>query len=189
MRCWVQPSPFGDVTVVTTDGGVREISLPSADQPRVERTAPECVVERQLDQWFAGRRHAFDIMLDLARIEGFRRAVLETLVREVPWGETVSYGELAALAGRPAPARAAGSALRHNPIPFVIPCHRVVAAGNRIGGYGGGGEDSLGLKRARCWRAKTSKPFTRSVCPGQGLAGVICPRCAARPRAAAAPPR
>ena len=72
--------------------------------------------------------------------------MLETLAREVPWGEVVSYGELAAIAGRPRAARAVGSAMRNNPIPFVIPCHRVVAAGNKIGGYGGG-RNAVALKR------------------------------------------
>ena len=67
-------------------------------------------------------------------------------MEEVPWGEVVSYGELAGLAGRPRAARAVGSAMRNNPIPFVIPCHRVVAAGNRIGGYGGG-RNAVALKR------------------------------------------
>jgi methylated-DNA-[protein]-cysteine S-methyltransferase len=101
---------------------------------------------RQLDEWFAGRRHRFDLPLDLSEIDGFRRVVLDALVREVPWGEVVSYGELAALAGRPRAARAVGSAMRNNPIPFVIPCHRVIAAGNKIGGYGGG-RDAIALKR------------------------------------------
>ena len=71
---------------------------------------------------------------------------METLAREVGWGETVTYGELADLAGRPRAARAAGSAMRDNPLPFVIPCHRVVAAGGRIGGYGGG-RNAVDLKR------------------------------------------
>ncbi len=66
--------------------------------------------------------------------------------RDVPWGETVTYGELAAIAGRPHAARAVGSAMRNNPLPFVIPCHRVVAAGNKIGGYGGG-RNAIPLKR------------------------------------------
>jgi len=104
-------------------------------------------VARQLDDWFAGKRHDFDFDIDLGDLDGFRRTALEALAREVPWGETVTYGELAALAGKPRAARAAGGAMRHNPIPFVIPCHRVVAAGNRIGGYGGGGADSIALKR------------------------------------------
>ena len=84
--------------------------------------------------------------LDLGDIDGFRRTVLETLVREVGWGETVSYGELAEMAGRPRAARAVGTAMRSNPLPFVIPCHRVVAAGGRIGGYGGG-RNAVALKR------------------------------------------
>src|SRR5262249_11200024 len=103
-------------------------------------------VMRQLDQWFAGKRHAFDLELDLDDIDGFRRTALEILAREVGWGETVTYGELAEMAGRPRAARAAGSAMKDNPIPFVIPCHRVVAAGNRIGGDGGG-RNWVGLKR------------------------------------------
>ena len=145
-RAWRQPSPFGEVTVVLADAGLREISLPGDDQPDVDLTTPDRAVARQLDDWFAARRHAFDLILDLDGIDGFRRTVLETLAREVPWGEVVSYGELAALAGRPRAARAVGSAMRNNPIPFVIPCHRVVAAGHKIGGYGGG-RNSVALKR------------------------------------------
>jgi len=151
MGAWRQPSPFGDETVVSTADGVADISLPADDQPDVEIAAPrtraEKAVARQLEQWFARKRHAFDLPLDLEPIDGFRRTVLETLAREVPWGEVVTYGELAALAGRPRAARAAGSAMRNNPLPFVIPCHRVVAAGNKIGGYGSG-RNAVALKRA-----------------------------------------
>jgi methylated-DNA-[protein]-cysteine S-methyltransferase len=146
VKAWRQPSPYGDLTVVVTDAGVSEISLPGDDQPDVRVTEAERSVARQLDDWFAGKRHAFDLPLDLGEIDGFRREVLDTLAREVPWGEIVSYGELAALAGRPRAARAVGSAMRNNPIPFVIPCHRVVAAGNKIGGYGGG-RNAIALKR------------------------------------------
>ena len=153
MRCWSQPSPFGDITVVVTDAGVREISLPGETTPGT----PDRVVARQLDDWFAARRRAFDLALDLDGIDGFRRTVLETLAREVPWGETVSYGELAGLAGRPSAARAVGSAMRNNPIPFVIPCHRVIAAGNKIGGYGGGC-NAVALKRELLAREGVSIP-------------------------------
>jgi methylated-DNA-[protein]-cysteine S-methyltransferase len=153
MRCWSQPSPFGDVTVVMTDAGVREISLPG----ETTSGTPDRAVARQLDDWFAARRHAFDLTLDLDGIDGFRRTVLETLAREVPWGETVSYGELAGLAGRPRAARAVGSAMRNNPIPFVIPCHRVIAAGNKIGGYGGG-RNAVALKRGLLAREGVSIP-------------------------------
>jgi methylated-DNA-[protein]-cysteine S-methyltransferase len=146
LRSWRQASPYGELTVVLTDDGVHEISLPGDDQPEITATEPDPAVVRQLDEWFAGRRHRFDLPLDLSEIDGFRRVVLDALVREVPWGEVVSYGELAALAGRPRAARAVGSAMRNNPIPFVIPCHRVIAAGNKIGGYGGG-RDAIALKR------------------------------------------
>jgi len=143
---WRQESPFGAVTVVVSDAGVREISLPGDDQPDGEAGTPDRGVARELDDWFAGKRRAFDLALDLDGIAGFRRVALETLAREVPWGEVVTYGELADLAGRPRAARAAGSAMRDNPLPFVIPCHRVVAAGGRIGGYGGG-RNAVALKR------------------------------------------
>jgi methylated-DNA-[protein]-cysteine S-methyltransferase len=146
MRAWRQPSPYGELTVVLGADGVQEISLPGDDQPEIAETRADRAVAKQLDDWFAGRRHDFDLALDLGEIDGFRRVVLETLAREVPWGEVVSYGELAVIAGRPRAARAVGSAMRNNPIPFVIPCHRVVAAGNKIGGYGGG-RNAIALKR------------------------------------------
>ena len=146
MKAWRQASPYGELTVVISADGVYEISLPGDDQPEVETTKADRAIAKQLDDWFAGKRQEFDLTLDLGEINGFRRDVLETLVREVPWGEVVSYGELAALAGRPRAARAVGSAMRNNPIPFVIPCHRVVAAGHKIGGYGGG-RNAVALKR------------------------------------------
>ena len=141
MSRWRQATPFGDISVVTTARGLQEIDFGGEAGGR-----PDRAVARQLDEWFAGRCRAFDLDLDLDGIDGFRRTALETLAREVGWGETVTYGELAEMAGRPRAARAAGSAMRHNPIPFVIPCHRVVAAGNRIGGYGGG-RNAVALKR------------------------------------------
>jgi methylated-DNA-[protein]-cysteine S-methyltransferase len=146
MTAWRQPSPFGDLTVVVSERGLQEISLPGDDGPDVEVGRAERRVASQLAEWFAGERHAFDLVLDLEGVDGFRRTALETLAREVGWGETVTYGELAEMAGRPRAARAAGGAMRNNPIPFVIPCHRVIAAGNRIGGYGGGRE-AIALKR------------------------------------------
>jgi methylated-DNA-[protein]-cysteine S-methyltransferase len=149
-RWWRQPSPFGDVRVVVTDAGVREITLPGdrlddgVDGARYER---DDAIASQLDAWFTGRRHSFDLALDLDGVEGFRLTVLDTLVRDVPWGETVSYGELAQMAGRPRAARAVGRVMATNPLPFVIPCHRVLAAGGRIGGYGSD-SNAIDLKRA-----------------------------------------
>ena len=144
---WRQPSPYGELTVGVSERGVREISLPGDDQPVVEWRPPDREIVAQLDEWFAGARDDFDLELDLDGVGGFRRTVLETLTGKVGWGETVSYGELAEMAGRPRAARAVGSAMRHNPFPFVIPCHRVIAAGHRIGGYGGG-RNAIALKRA-----------------------------------------
>jgi methylated-DNA-[protein]-cysteine S-methyltransferase len=169
LRWWRQPSPYGDVTVVVSDAGVREITLPgdipsgapgfasppvgSASRAALEqgldgaRHERDDAVATQLDEWFAGTRESFDLVLDLDGIDGFRRDVLDTLVREVPWGETVSYGELAGMAGRPRAARGVGRVMATNPLPFVIPCHRVLAAGGRIGGYGSG-RNAIDLKRA-----------------------------------------
>ena len=85
-----------------------------------------------------GRRRRFDIRLDWsATSPGFRRTVLQELTT-TRYGETLSYGELAARAGSPRAARAVGSAMATNPLAIVVPCHRVIAAGGRIGGYGGG---------------------------------------------------
>jgi len=149
MLYWRQASPHGRVTVVVSDCGLRAIGLPNDDLDELVVDAKQqrdLAIAKQLDDLFAGRRHTVDVPLDLEGIDGFRRTVLETLTREVPWGETVSYGELAAMAGRPRAARAVGSAMRRNPLPFVIPCHRVLAAGNKIGGYGGGA-NAIDLKR------------------------------------------
>jgi methylated-DNA-[protein]-cysteine S-methyltransferase len=143
-----------------TDGGVREITLPG---DRLEHGLDDATRDRdadvaeQLDAWFATRRHTLDLSLDLDGVVGFRREVLDTLRRDVPWGETVSYGELAAMAGRPRAARGVGRVMATNPVPFVIPCHRVLAAGGRIGGYGSR-RNALDLKRALLAREGVTVP-------------------------------
>ncbi len=91
---------------------------------------------RQLEEYFAGRRPAFSLPVDL-RASPWDRLVLDA-TRRVSYGEVMSYGELARAIGRPRAARAVGGALGRNPIPLVIPCHRIVAADGRLGGYGGG---------------------------------------------------
>ncbi len=98
---------------------------------------------RQLEEYFAGRRREFDLPLDLRLAHGFRRHVLDEL-RDVGYGTTVSYSELAQAAGNPRAVRAVGSACATNPIPIVIPCHRVLRSDGSLGGYGGG----LHVKRA-----------------------------------------
>jgi methylated-DNA-[protein]-cysteine S-methyltransferase len=107
-------------------------------------------VRRQLDEYFAGARREFDLPLDWTLVRGFARAVLEATSR-IPYGETRTYGQIAAEAGSPRAFRATGNALGSNPIAIVIPCHRVVASGGRIGGYGGGLDRKrllLGLEEA-----------------------------------------
>lgn len=91
----------------------------------------------ELDQYFAGRRQAFHLPLDLTGRTLFTRRILETL-QAIPYGTTITYGALAARAGFPHAARAVGRAMAANPLPIVIPCHRVVAAGGQLGGYSGG---------------------------------------------------
>lgn len=145
---WRQSTPFGDAVVVTNEIGVRTLSLgvASAVPPIDEAPERDDVVARELDEYFAGERRTFSTVVDLSYVdpEHFGRRVLETLTREVPWGETVTYRELADLAGAPRAARAVGNVMAHNPAQILLPCHRVVAA-DGIGGYGASG---VGLKRA-----------------------------------------
>jgi methylated-DNA-[protein]-cysteine S-methyltransferase len=144
------PTPIGPLLLVATDAGVVTVSYRSEPPAalggsfvdggeHVERAAAE------LDEYFAGGRRAFEFPLDWQLARGFTREVLEALC-DVPYGETVTYGELATLAGRPGAARAVGGAMAANPLAVVVPCHRVVAAGRRIGGYSGG--SGLDTKRA-----------------------------------------
>jgi methylated-DNA-[protein]-cysteine S-methyltransferase len=98
-------------------------------------------VARELVEYLAGARRKFDFPIDL-RGTPFEMEVW-TALQNIPYGSTVTYGELATRLGRPGAARAVGSANGRNPIPIVVPCHRVIAAGGKLGGYGGG----LTLKR------------------------------------------
>ena len=149
-------SPVGPLLVAATPRGVCRISFdPDADREvdvlsrlhgvRVLRS-PRAVapVRRELDDYFERRRRAFDVAVDVAALPSFQRLVLEELVR-VPYGETATYGGLAARVGRPRAARAVGGALNRNPIPIVLPCHRVVGAGGRLVGYAGGLERKQAL--------------------------------------------
>ncbi|MGZ4274148.1 MAG: methylated-DNA--[protein]-cysteine S-methyltransferase, partial [Solirubrobacteraceae bacterium] len=105
----------------------RMLSAPAQlDEPR-----------RELDEYFAGRRHAFDLALDLRLLSDFTRRVL-TATAAIPYGEVSTYREVAAAAGSPRGFRAAGNALGSNPLPIVLPCHRVLHSGGGLGGYTGG---------------------------------------------------
>jgi methylated-DNA-[protein]-cysteine S-methyltransferase len=137
---WRQESPIGTLTVLATARGVRQIELGAAvfEGEAVEACDDEVAIE--LDEYFRRRRRRFTMPVDLSAVDaGFPRTVYEVLRAEVCFGETVSYGELAEMAGRPGAARAVGNAMSRNPVALVVPCHRVVAAGGRIGGFGPSG--------------------------------------------------
>ncbi|WP_190220897.1 methylated-DNA--[protein]-cysteine S-methyltransferase [Streptomyces griseosporeus] len=93
---------------------------------------------RQVEAYFAGERHSFELPLDWSLISGFNRQVLRELAAGVPFGTVVGYGDLARRVGQPGAAQAVGLAMGANPLPVVVPCHRVVESDGGIGGFGGG---------------------------------------------------
>jgi methylated-DNA-[protein]-cysteine S-methyltransferase len=99
--------------------------------------------EKLLREYFAGKRREFPVKVDWTRLSGFTRKALQVCAK-IPYGKTLSYGEVAERAGSPGGARAVGQAMSKNPFPIVVPCHRVLASGGRIGGFSGG----LHFKRA-----------------------------------------
>jgi methylated-DNA-[protein]-cysteine S-methyltransferase len=137
-------SPVGDLHVAATGRGLCRISYDDVDwEERLARgfgvrvlRSPLDDVRRELDEYFDGRRRSFDLPLDL-RVAEFPAAVLHELAR-VPYGQTDTYGKLAARAGRPRAARAVGTIMNRNPIPIVLPCHRIVGASGALTGYAGG---------------------------------------------------
>ena len=134
---WRQETPIGVLTVLAGDRGVRQIGLGLVDLEVDAGEECDDEVAIEIDEYFRGRRRRFTMPLDLSMVDApFPRTVYETLHRDVGFGETVSYGELAEMAGRPGAARAVGNAMSRNPLPIVVPCHRVVTSGGRIGGYG-----------------------------------------------------
>jgi methylated-DNA-[protein]-cysteine S-methyltransferase len=144
VRYDVVASPVGDLFVASTPRGLCRISYTVEGQEemvarifgtRVLRT-PLDEVRRELDEYFEGRRREFDLPIDL-RVAPFHADVLRELAR-VPYGRTDTYGHLAALVGRPGAARAVGTVMNRNPIPIVLPCHRIVGANGALTGYGGG---------------------------------------------------
>jgi methylated-DNA-[protein]-cysteine S-methyltransferase len=143
-------SPLGALVLAATDRGLVRIAYADAGvDPTLEelarRISPRVLAlprrlddaRRQLDEYFGGGRRTFELALDLRLTEGFRRRVLEATA-VIPYGAVATYGQVAADAGVARAARAAGSALRTNPLPIVIPCHRVVRAGGEMGEYAGG---------------------------------------------------
>jgi len=137
-------TPHGLVRLAYEDfnGGVDRIveHLALRVSPRiVERPAALDPLRRELDEYFAGRRRAFDLPLDWSLTTGFTRRVLQATAA-IPFGEVSTYQGVAAAAGSERATRAAGNALGSNPIPIVVPCHRVLRSGGGLGGYTGGVE-------------------------------------------------
>jgi methylated-DNA-[protein]-cysteine S-methyltransferase len=149
-------TPVGKVLVAATRRGLVRISFAATyDFESVladlsARVSPRLLespgyfdgVRKELEEYFEGRRTSFDLPLDWQLTGGFGRRVLKHTAR-IPYGKVSSYREMAAAAGSPRGARAAGNALGSNPIPIVVPCHRVLHSSGGLGGYGGGLENKL----------------------------------------------
>lgn len=156
VRYTVIETPVGPVGVVASPAGLSHLYLmqgvATAAARRLKRLHPEAVrddellpeLRRELGDYFAGRPVEFSVPVDLGACTAFQRRVLKACAR-VGHGRTVSYGELARRIGCPAGARAVGGALAHNPVPLVIPCHRVVAGNGALGGFSA--EQGVKLKR------------------------------------------
>ncbi len=145
-------SPVGRLLLAATPQGLVRVAFETEDaddvlaelagqvSPRVLRAPARLdAVARELDEYFAGRRRGFDVPVDLQLARGYRRQVLERLA-EVPYARTVSYAELAARTASPRAVRAVGTACALNPVPLVVPCHRVVRSDGAPGAYRGGPE-------------------------------------------------
>ncbi|MGP3536396.1 methylated-DNA--[protein]-cysteine S-methyltransferase [Microbacterium sp. RD1] len=145
----VHATPVGDVLLTMADERLVSLRVLHGDATAAHEdlarrlgVAPETdpsgaqQVAAQLDEYFAGSRREFDVELDWSLVRGFTRAALEA-VREIPYGETAGYGEVAAMAGSPRAARAVGTACATTPFSLVVPVHRVVRADGSPGEYGG----------------------------------------------------
>jgi len=151
-------TPFGEMLVAQTDRGLIRVAFPHRKgtgtrdweelleeisevvSPRIlEAPARLDDARRQLDEYFEGRRRDFDLPLDWRLTHGFQGKAIKQIAR-IPYGRTLTYGQLAAKAGNPRAFRAAGTACGANPLPPIVPCHRVLPAGGGVGNYGGGPE-------------------------------------------------
>jgi methylated-DNA-[protein]-cysteine S-methyltransferase len=143
-------TPIGALLLAATDAGLVRVAFAVEDHDTVlqslsDRISPRVLhaparldaAVRELDEYFAGRRHRFDLPLDWQLARGFRRTVL-THLPNIGYGRTASYAAIAELAGNPKAVRAVGTACATNPLPVVVPCHRVVRSDGSLGGYLGG---------------------------------------------------
>jgi methylated-DNA-[protein]-cysteine S-methyltransferase len=146
-------SPLGPLVVAATPRGVVRVAYTDRSSPEevleelAARVSPRVLesprrvdpVRRELDEYFAGRRREFETPVDWSQLTGFTRKVLRATAR-IGFGDTSTYAGVATQAGSPRAVRAAGNALGANPVPVVVPCHRVLRTGGALGGYGGGSE-------------------------------------------------
>jgi methylated-DNA-[protein]-cysteine S-methyltransferase len=144
-------SPVGTLVLASTPQGLARLAYVDEGQEEAvldeiaARLSPRMLAaprrldepRRELDEYFAGRRRSFDLTLDLSLLSDFTRRVLSATAA-IPYGRVASYREVAAAAGSPRGSRAAGNALGSNPLPIVLPCHRVLHSSGRLGGYTGG---------------------------------------------------
>jgi methylated-DNA-[protein]-cysteine S-methyltransferase len=163
-------SPIGPLLLAATPHGLVRVSFFGHDEtledlsarisPRIiEAPAKLDDVRRQLDEYFEGDRRQFEITIDWTVVGDWGRRILDACAR-IPFGEVRTYGDMAAAAGSPKASRAAGTALGHNPVPVVVPCHRVLRRGGALGGYTGGLHIKEYLLRLEASAATTS-PSTR----------------------------
>ncbi|GIG20273.1 methylated-DNA--protein-cysteine methyltransferase [Cellulomonas chitinilytica] len=150
-------SPVGPLLLARTPAGLVRVAFAVQDHDAVLQSLADTVsprvlraesllddVARELDEYFAGHRRTFDVPLDLRLLHGFRRSVVEHLP-DIAYGRTASYAEVASATGSPRAVRAVGTACALNPLPLVLPCHRVVRSDGSPGRYAGGDEAKLTL--------------------------------------------
>ena len=172
--------PGGWVGVAATDRGICRLSLPrptceaalSALSPRpdwaLSWTALLCRAHRQIADYLRGRLRTFTLPVDLRGLSDFAVEVLSRL-RGIDYGQTCSYGDLAACVGRPRASRAVGRVMASNPVPLVLPCHRVVGSDGRLVGFGGGlwqKSALLELEASSDAASGVARPGARSFCVG-----------------------
>jgi methylated-DNA-[protein]-cysteine S-methyltransferase len=182
-------SPVGPVLVAATRRGLVRISFCSHYDPDEvllelsDRISPRVIeapsyfdaVRRELDEYFEGRRTRFGLPLDWRLTGGFGRRVLKHTA-QIPYGTVSTYKEMANAAGSPRGARAAGNALGSNPIPIVVPCHRVLASGGGLGGYGGGIDNKMLLLKLEGAIGEEAEPSATASQSGPSPRPPVAPR-------------
>jgi methylated-DNA-[protein]-cysteine S-methyltransferase len=147
----VLSTPIGGLGVTVVDGKIVGISFGADPEEAAVEAAPDRVLAAtvaELREYFAGERLDFTVPTELIRGSRFERAVWDQIAA-IPYGETLTYGAIAHAVGEPGGAQAVGLACNRNPLPVVIPCHRVVGAGGKLVGFGGGCPASAGYSRSR----------------------------------------